>query len=280
MRLERKLEFETELDEVYNFVGIAEKHENEIHHLEALAMEAEIFGRKGDFRKALEATVDLRQKYDIHVHSQLLVDFYGEDHCSQAIGQSAGWHFRLCQQDKALAVCDFVEGILPSLAGNHVFPALYPILWVLKDAGQIGRALSLCQKYLAYANEGDNDGNKFSPFSMLFKPIRVLLDLSLSGDQIHATTIKEYTDWALVASNGEYNAAFNIYTANLARNADSIMAEVCLILATYRNSFHAKSALLSKASSLVRSSTKVTKYMAVANAEVQSFATDKKYENL
>lgn len=278
LRLSRKLDHEAELDEVYSFVEDAEQHKDEVHHLQALAMEAEIFGRNGDFSKALEACLDLQHKYDPSVHSSQLVDFYGEDYCAQTLGQSAGWQAGLSKQTKALEACDLIVRILPSLSGRDVFLTLYPILWVLKDAGQAERALQLCQKYLLQGEgEQENEDTYFNPFEKLYKPITTLLNLASGTPE---SNVSEYADWAIGTSNGEYDTPFNTYTGSIARNADSVTAEICLMLAREKTVVHAKSSLLSKASSMVRSSMKLTKYMAVAYGQVNGFSMDPKYKNL
>ena len=281
LRLVRKLDHEAELDEVYGFVEDAEQHKNTIHHLQALAMEAEVFGRNGDYSKALEAYSDLRDKYDASTHSQQLVDFYGEDYCAQTIGQSAAWYLALSKRIKALEACDYIEELLPSLArSSDVFLTLYPVLLMLKDAGQAERSLELCRKYFVVREEEEEKEMDFNPFEKLYKPIEILLHLASSAATNAATsTITDYAEWALDTANVEFDVSFNTYTGSIARNADSIMAEICLILASHKAAFQVKNGLLARASSLVRSSMKLTKYMATANAQVKGFAMDPKYKN-
>ena len=289
---------------MYNFVEEAEAHKNKIHTLQALAMEAEIFGRNGESAKALEACTDLRKQYDVSVHSSELIEIYGDDYSAQCIAQSASWYFQLSREAKAKEICDYIVEILPSLAPPNQFQTLYPILWVLKDMpGQAECALELCHKYLVVEEPKDTDhmegigGNAdmanwdadddndedenaipFSPFQVLYKPITMLMHLTVGVDD--DKIIQEYVEWAMDTSQSEYEKGFNSYTGSIGRNADSITAEICLNLATYSAASSAKHALMSRASSLVSSSTKLTKYMPSAYKQVKGFSHDPKYRGL
>jgi hypothetical protein len=238
LRLERKVEHEPELDFVYGFVEEAEAHKDQIHHLQALAMEAEILGRNGEFDKALEAVIDLRKQYIAATHSSQLVEFYGEDYCIQCLAQSATWHMQLSEFTKALEVCEYVIAELQSVAETHCFLAVYPLLWVLKDMnGQEKRALSLCKEYLPIRENksdmmdesvhgedgplsrvGSVDLGTFSPFRCLHKPITMLLDLTVGVTE--DAPLEEYITWALDPKKSEFDKFFNHYTASVGRNAD------------------------------------------------------------
>eukprot|EP00797_Seminavis_robusta_P022824 Sro368_g127930.2 (2147) ;mRNA; r:15598-22595 len=275
-RLARKIDHEPETDFVYSFVEEAEAHKNPIHQLQALAMEAEVFGRAGECDKALEACQELRNLYNVATHSSQLIDFYGDDYCAQCIAQSASWHFQLSQNGKARE----------------------------DSPGQAGRALSLCREFLPVkdsskvkcagsadsedADEEEEGGidsqqseeeveNSFSPFRLLHKPITILMDLS--SRTVEDDTAVEYANWAL-NSKCEFDKAFNMYTGSIGRTADSITAEICLYLATYEAAASFKSGLMSKASSIVTSSMKLTKYMPAAYKQVKGFAYDKKFRGL
>lgn len=289
---------------MYSFVEEAEVHKNKIHTLQALAMEAEIFGRNGECAKALEACTDLRKQYDVSVHSPELIEIYGDDYSAQCIAQSASWHFQLSREAKAKEICDYIIEILPSLALPNQFQTLYPILWVLKDMpGQAECALELCYKYLVVEepkatdnmevsggnmdmanwdaddeNDEDEKATPFSPFQVLYKPITMLMHLASGLDDNNI--IQEYVEWAMDTSQSEYDKGLNSYTGSIGRNADSITAEICLNLATYSAASSAKHALMSRASSLVSSSTKVTKYMPGAYKQVKGFSHDPKYRGL
>jgi hypothetical protein len=305
LRLARKVDYEPEIEFVFGFVEEAEAHKNPIHQLQALAMEAEIFGRKGECGKSLEACQELRNLYNAATHSPQLVDFYRDDYCAQCIAQSASWHMQLSQYGKAQEVCDYVVSILHTLNGTDCFLALYPILWVLKDLpGQADRALRLCHDYLPVKGEkrmsstnADSDGglvveesdvneiqsrdegqdSSFSPFRVLHRPITMLMVLSAKAPDDE--TIVEFAD-RTVKSKDEFDKAFNMYTASIGRNADSITAEICLQLATYEVAASYKTDLLQRASSLVASSMKLTKYMPAAYEQVKGFAYDKRFRGL
>jgi len=303
--LSRKIDYEPEADFVYGFVDEAEAHKNTIHTLQALAMEAELLGRNGEYLKALEASSDLRKQYDVSTHSSKLIELYGDDYSAQCLAQSANWHLQLKQEAKAKEICDSIIDILPKLALSCHFQTLYPILWVLKDLpGQAERALELCHLFLKVDESKDNDGldddandeanwdvgddnagyddepleKPFSPFQVLHKPIATLLQLTVGVND--TKVILQYVDWALDASQSEYGKGLNLYTGSLGRNADSIVAEICLNLATYSVASSAKHGLLSRASALVTASSKFTKYMPSAYQQVKKFSHDEKFRNL
>jgi len=297
------VDHESECDYVYSFVEEAEAHKDEAHHLQAFAMESEIFGRNCECDKALEACTDLRKKYEATAHSAQLVNIYGEDYCAQCIAQSARWHLELGKGEKAKEACDYVlNEILPNFFGHNKFLVLYPILWVLKDTSQAERACRLCREYLV-VSEADNkdDGNgsdsgefmlnssgseddeeetphNYSPFQKIYKPITMLMELTAGVNE--ESTVTAYAEWALDTSNSDYDRSFNTYTANVGRNADSIVAEVCLLLAIHGAASPFKIALMARASSLVAESMKVSKYLPLAHAQVKAFAFDKKFKGL
>ena len=304
LRLVRKIDFEPEVEFVYSFVEEAEAHKDSIHQLQALAMEAEIFGRNGEWGKALEACKELRELYHADTHSSQLVGIYGGDYCAQCIAQSASWHLHMSQNGKAREACDYIVGILPTLNRIDCFLSLYPILWVLKDVpGEAERALMLCRQYLVLKGgqkqgppNGDPDGEldvkdvaeddvrsedepdaAFSPFRALHRPITMLMDLSATAPDDE--TIAKFAEW-VVNSKNEYDKAMNMYTGSIGRNADSITAEICLHLATCNAAAKYKSDLLQRASSLVMSSMKLTKYMPAAYEQVKGFAYHKKFRGL
>jgi hypothetical protein len=305
-RLARKIDHKPETEFVYRFVEEAEAHKDPIHQLQALAMEAEILGRNGECDKALEACQELRNLYNATTHSSQIVEFYRADYCAQCIAQSASWHIRLFHYEKAQEVCDYIVSILPNLKGTACFLALYPILWVLKDLpGETHRALSLCHDYLPMKDEttqgsadDDSDGgldveendvndmqsgdeeldSSFNPFRVLHRPVTMLM--VLSGKAPDDETIVRFADWTVNSKKMEFDKAFNMYTGSIGRNADSITAEICLQLATYEAAASYKANLLQRASSLVASSMKLTKYMPAAYEQVKGFAYDKKFRGL
>jgi len=86
--------------------------------------------------------------------------------------------------------------------------------------------------------------------------------------------------WALETSNSDCDRSFNTHAANVGRNVDSIVAEVCLLLAIHGAASPFKIALMARVSSLVAESMQVSKCLPLAHAQVKAFAFDKKFKGL
>jgi hypothetical protein len=113
---------------------------NDFHFSRALAMQAEMLGRHGDFKLALQTVAEMEELYHVEEHSDQICEAYGSDRSGQCISQSALWNYCLGNIQQGLGICDHVlHDLLPHMDPQNVsnyFQMLYPLFWVMKDHGR------------------------------------------------------------------------------------------------------------------------------------------------
>lgn len=121
------------------FVKETKSHGDPVHYLRALAMEAEIHGRLGEFELAFNAKREMERIYDPDEHSRAISEIYGSDRTAQAIGLSSLWYYQTGRIKDALHNCDrIISFVLPRMDLHNVhnsFLIIIPSLWVMKENG-------------------------------------------------------------------------------------------------------------------------------------------------
>ena len=128
---------------------------NQYHHCRALAMKIEIMAKHSNYEDAMDSLNIMRQHYDPHVHSKVLMEVYVSDHCGDVIAASIQWlHYHLNQTEEAMVLCVYIlEVILPVLDEKEFISlskVLIPIARLYKDQGeeQATKALELYDKHI------------------------------------------------------------------------------------------------------------------------------------
>ena len=125
------------------------------HHCRALAMQADIHKRHGQYEEAIATVNTMRAFYIPKVHSKAIMKEYVSDHCADMISTSITWLYYLNRTEEAMAVSNYViNQILPEIAETELFSLLLllvPVLRLLKDQGQehATKVLKLLEKYIA-----------------------------------------------------------------------------------------------------------------------------------
>ncbi len=219
---------------VAKFVEETRLHGDPIHYVRALAMLSDMFARQCDFESALSTHDRLKEIYQPNCHSGGICREYGSDRAAQCLSLSAIWLVEVGKTEEALRTCDYViSEIMPLMEPSNVHNScviLYPLLWVLKDNGMALTAKQVFMKYVVDAF-GQHFGEGATTFSLkLFDPIVMLLDLDENRDA-DVANLQECLEWALSEENLRVGKTLNNAFLPFGRLADSIGAEICLLLA-------------------------------------------------
>jgi len=233
-----------------------------IHYSRALAMQAEMLAKHGDFELALETAQKLCEIYDVEEHSDLISKAYGSDRCGQCISQIALWSEQLNNTEGAIDICDFViADLIPKMDPQNVhnlFHMLYPIIGIMKNHGRALEARDIFEKYVIENYQSRYDAHHgLTSDKPLHMPIMVLLDLI--GSDCKTMRLTEYSKWILVEQNGLFETELNFITGSLGRTADSLIAEICLLLAQHTDDRGEQSFFIRKGLKSARDAIEITR---------------------
>jgi len=252
---QHEIAYEREL--VANFVLETKYHGDPVHYTRALAMEVDFNCRLGNWEEALLSHSKVEDIYDVEEHTARVCEAYGSDRSGQSFGASARCYNHLGDTRKALEVADhIVTNLLPKMDitnTHNSFVMFYPVLWIMKDNGLASQARRIFRKYVLEAfNEHYGEGAS-TPGLSFFKPIDLLLDVF--GNDPSKEIIEEYTIWVLDEKNYScVPGGMNRCMARFGRCADSIFAEICLLLYKQISDKVVKSDLIHKGFSLAQKS--------------------------
>jgi hypothetical protein len=218
---------------VARFVTEAHMHGDPIHYARALAMQCETFSRLGKYERALSTNAKLRDVYIPEEHSAGICLVYGSDRAAQTIAVSTLWLVEVGKIQEALASCEFVlRELMPKMQLRNVhnsFIMLYPIILILKENGMALRAKDVLERYVLDVY-GEVFGDGAFTFSLpMHKPLKILLDLH-GNQEDEVENFDAYLSWALKTENLRIGDMLN-NALSWGRVANSVSAEVCLLLA-------------------------------------------------
>lgn len=271
-----------------SFVEQARLNGDPVHYGRALAMEAEILGRLGNFEDALEIVEQIKPIYDIKTQHEAICKAYGSDRVAQAFSHSVNVYTALGRTEEALNTCKYImEEIIPFSDPKNVHNSiclLYSVIISLKENGLSQRAQAVFQERIITPFE-EYFGAGGSTFSKpLFRPISVLLELQVQKVTL-PETIKKYTAWALDenffgTSISAQEAAFATFSAS----PFALLSEICFSLGKIHHDMKKKYCLIQKAISWMEKSDESTRCFAYPNMyakkkletylEEMSFAND------
>jgi len=246
---QHEIAYEKEL--VANFVYETQRDGNPIHYARALAMEIDFNCRLGNWEWALLSHAKLNRVYKAEEHSVLMCKIYSSDRAAQTFSYCATCYNHLGNINKALEVANhIVEYLMPKMDITNIHNSvimLYPILWIMKDNGLVVQGRNAFRKYILQAfHEHVYCKTGGSTFCYpLFKPIEVLLDLFIN--EVSIKTVKEYIDWirnekSFASIPGSLNRAMSKF----GRCADSIFAEIFLLIAKHSKDNEVRKELIGK----------------------------------
>jgi tetratricopeptide (TPR) repeat protein len=208
-------------------------HGDPIYIIHALTLQADMYGRLGEYEKAIEIQIALSQVYNGEFFSMDLCDIYGVDIGAQCLASGALWRMQLDMTEEALSICRFViSTVLPQIERRNVhasFMVLYPVLLVMMECGQTSEARNHFEKFICEPFTELPQGMS-SFFFPMYDPILMLLDLK-GGEKLDQSILDDYLEWASDSDNLSLGENINARTAEMGRTADSISAEICYLLA-------------------------------------------------
>ncbi|KAL7436292.1 hypothetical protein ACHAXM_005115 [Skeletonema potamos] len=223
-------EFEETLAE--NFVK--EACYQQYHQCRALAFQADILRRHGEYEGALLVINKMKSIYNPQLHSRAILKEYVTDSCSEIVAVSTFWLHHFGRNDEALRLCDeLIETMLPEIEATELvtkLTLLTPICRVLANQRQTStakKALELFRKHVA--DPAAVAGNKAHPsVTTLAPPIVIMLKCYSSGGEAYADLNGDIAymlnrkdpDWTEMASVSYFDAAWS-----------TMCAETCLCLA-------------------------------------------------
>ena len=217
---------------VARFVYETRVHGDPVHYSRTLAMQGEMYGRLGQYEKALEMHMQLAEVYNAEEHSQAICECYGSDRSAQSFCASALWHVQTGNTAKAIETCWYViNDLFPEVERRNVHNScimIYPLLWILKDNGH---ALEARDHFVSIVVEAFEEyfGDGRSTFCLpVFDPIMMVLDI-VGHPEVN--DFADYLDWAMDEDNLRFGTVINCSLGHYGRCADSISAEICLLLA-------------------------------------------------
>jgi hypothetical protein len=218
------------------FVKEAKAHGDPIHYSRALAIEAELYGRLGEFNRALLTVTEIESVYEPQKHTAAISQIYGSDRTAQAIGLRSLWYYQMDDEEKALWNCNLViNRLLPRMDIRNVhnaFVLLIPSLWVMKENDLAHEARINFEKYVIEPFHVYYPKGSFTPLLPLFKPISMLFDLAYYSTCANERSpyFDEYLQWALDEVNLRPPFIMNS-VGGFGRLPGTITSEICFFLA-------------------------------------------------
>jgi hypothetical protein len=211
-------------------------HGRLIHHIYALYLRMQLCSRQNDLEKAIAVQSLINQLYKPDRHSKGLRNVYGIDAGAMSFCLSSHYEMVLGHNRHALKSCrNIVRDLLPRIQTDfhQSFCMIYPLIFVLKECGYAAEGRGFFEKVVVnpFGEQSCTDNESFLLLS-IYEPLTILLDLSKKD--ISEDTIHDATTWIFNESNGlVYESSINQKLGCLGRCADSIIAEICLLLAVH-----------------------------------------------
>ena len=267
--IEQDAECSYEKDLCKRFVEQARLNGDPVHYGRAMAMQAEILGRLGNFEEALEVVEQIKAMYDIDKQHAAICKAYGSDRVAQALSYSVNFNSMLGNTQAALDTCHYIlEEIVPKSDPRNIhnmFCLLYAVLIFLKENGLPLKAREIFQARVVQPFEehfGDSGRTYSRP---MFEPILAMLELQGNEDQ-EIEKINEYVVWALEEEKFEQKLkSFETVWAAFSASPYAILGEICFSLAKRRECIESRDKLLQKAITLMEQSVASTENMPYSN---------------
>ncbi len=161
------------------------------HHCRALAFQADILKRQGNYEEAISVIDKIKLIYEPRLHSRVLVKEYVTDQCSHLVAASTYWLHHFGRNDEALRLCDHVvETMLPEIEATELvtkLTILTPICRTLVSQGQTSTAKKALELFRSHiADPAELAGSKAHPALGMRTPIMIILKCRSSGGEAYA----------------------------------------------------------------------------------------------
>ncbi|GKY98856.1 hypothetical protein MPSEU_000841600 [Mayamaea pseudoterrestris] len=221
---------------ILSFMKETRTHGRLIHHIYALYLQMQFYSKRNQLQKAIAVHSVIKQLYKPEKHSMLLRKVYGIDAGALSFCLSSHLQMVLGDNRQAIRNCrNIVRDLLPRIQTDFLqsFAMMYSLVFVLNENGYSAEARGFFEKVvvLPFGEQVHETEEKFSLLT-IYEPLVILLNLSVKGD-LSDKKLDEYRQWALNEDNLMYDAAVNTKLGRLGRCADSVGAEICLLVAAH-----------------------------------------------
>jgi hypothetical protein len=237
---------------VARFVYETRVHGDPVHYARALAMQCEMLGRLRRYDAALDVQSQIASIYSPEDHSAAMCEYYSTDRAAQSFSLSALWQVKLGENSVALEICWFVfNNLFPEMEIKNVsnsFAIIYPLLWVLKENNYAEEARDNFIRFVVEPFDEYFSDGRSTLFLPVFDPILMVLTLVINDD---SEGLSDMLGWALNEDNLRFGTVINCSLGNFGRCADSISAEICVLLAKRIHDTKQQALLLNTANDLI-----------------------------
>ena len=221
---------------IQGFLKETRSHGRLIHHIFALYLQMQFYSKQNQLQKAIAVHSVIKQLYKPEMHSALLRKVYDMD--AGAISFCISSHLQMVLGDNRQAIrnCrNIVRDLIPRVETDFMqsFSMMYSLVFVLNENGYSAEARGFFEKVvvLPFGNQVHETEEKFSLLT-IYEPLVILLNLSVRGD-LSGSKLDEYRQWALNERNLVFESPVNTKLGQLGRCADSVGAEICLLVAAH-----------------------------------------------
>lgn len=219
---------------IRRFLKETRNHGRLIHHIHALHLQLDLYGRLAELEKAIAVQSVIKSLYKPDKHSRGLRKYYEQDSAALSFSRAAYWHSIQGSTRTGLRTSRTVlKDLIPKIETDFMqsFNVIFPILFVLVDAGYATEAAGFFQKVVSQPYASLQAKGGIYDMLRIRAPLLILFDLA-SKRTIPQDRLDQYVQWAADPERMVFGPAINLRCARLGRCADSISAEICVRLAS------------------------------------------------
>ena len=221
---------------IRKYIHETRAHGRLIHHVHALFLQMKLYGRQGDLDKAIAVHSIIKSIYKPERHSEKLRNVYGQDSGALSYALCALWETMEGEKKNGLKMCrNVLKDLLPRFDRDfaNMFELMYPLSMAFKEAGYPAEAKAFFEKLIMIPYGDCPEHHPLHYLLKVFPAISILFATCANSKKLSQSDITEWTHWVL----GQYSFGkkLQLQLGRFARCADSLTAEICLLLAQQLN---------------------------------------------
>ena len=221
-------------------------HGRLIHHIYALYLQMTHYSRQDELEKAIAVQSIIKKLYKPEAHSELLMKSYGID--VGALSCALGAYYEMIRGDikQSLRSCrQVLKELLSKIHLNYklAFSMMYPLSLVLKAAGFSGEARAFFNKVVMEPFGPQSRQCDEFALPKLHEALLILFDLS-GKQKLGKAQICEISEWVAKRENLLFEDKVNVTLGRLGRCANTVSAEICLLLSAELDDDYERSVVL------------------------------------
>lgn len=215
---------------IRKYIQETRAHGRLIHHVHALFLQMKLYGRQGAFDKAIAVHSIIKYIYKPEKHSDKLRHVYGQDSGALSFALCAFWETLEGETKTGLKICrNVLKDFLPRLDRGffNMFSLMFPLAMAFREAGYPTEAKAFFVKLIVVPYGDCPEGHPLHYLVKVFPALSILFS-ACSDKNVPMTSLTEWAHWAL--NQQSFGQKLQMELGSYGRCADSITAEVCLIL--------------------------------------------------